>query len=215
MLKLAGSVAIVCVLTLGSTALAQGGVADERSAQESAFEEPTAMNVAQKATMSFGGAERKLAQARKFAEKIKAESDDKKRAKLVTKREKALMGAVSSFREGLSYNAKSIDAWAGLGTAYRELGKFEEAQLAHVEGMKLDAEDQTNFVGWTQSAMDALLFGKVTTAHAQFLQDNPPFADLMLEIVEGWYEERKADPGDLNPADLDRLQTWIADQKKK
>ncbi len=214
MLKLVGSLVIACVLFLHLAAFAQGGVAEERSAQAPAFDEPTAMNVAQKATMSLGGAERQLAQARKLAEKIKAESDAKKRAKLETKREKALMGAVSGFREGLSYNVKSIEGWAGLGTAYRELGKFQEALLAHVEGMKLDAADRTNFVGWTESAMDALLFGQVTTAHGQFLENNPLFAALMLEIIEGWYEKRQTDPGDVKQADLDRLKAWIADQKK-
>lgn len=212
MSKRIGILVMVLGWTCGATLWAQGGVADERSATASAFDEPTAMNVAQKASLAFGSAERQLKQASKLDAKIEAESDQGKRAKLEDKRAKALQSAVAGFREGLSYNVKAIEGWAGLGTAYRALGQYQEALLAHVEGMKLDAEDQTNFVGWTEAALDGLLFGQVTAAHGRFVTDNPPFADLMLDIITRWTAKRRAEPGDVKPADLDRLEAWIAEQ---
>ncbi len=212
MLKHVGSLVMVFGLTCAATLWSQGGVATERSATDSAFDEPTAMNVAQKASLSFGSAKRQLNQAAKFEAKIEAESNEGKRAKLETKRTKALQSAVAGFREGLSYNVKAIEGWAGLGTAYRALGQYQEALLAHVEGMKVDAEDQTNFVGWTQAAMDGLLFGQVTAAHGRFATENPPFATVMLDLIKQWVAERRTEPGNVNPADLDRLEAWIAEQ---
>jgi cytochrome c-type biogenesis protein CcmH/NrfG len=201
-------------LILAPSLYAQGGVAEERSDQDTAFSEPDAMNVAQKARLSFGAAERQMAQARKIEEKIAQESDAKSRAKLETKREKAYSAAVEDYREGLAYEPTSTEGWAGLGTAYRWLGKYQESLLAHVEGMKTGDAESANFLGWTETLMDGMMFGNATAAYDQFAAENPERAQRMMGVMESWLAKRQQDPGDVDPANLDRLGEWIASKKQ-
>lgn len=219
MAKRAGSVVVVSVvamlwLSAGPPLFGQGGVAEERGSTETAFSEREGMNVAQQARLAFGAGDRKLAQAEKIDEKIAAESDEKKRQKLLEKQAKAYESAVESFREGLAYEPENVAGWAGLGSAYRQLGKHQEALLAHAEGMKRDGSDDANFEGWTLALMDGSMFGNATAAHAQLAADDAGRAARMLAVMESWLAGRQADPGGIAEADLDRLAQWIAAQKQ-
>jgi len=103
--------------------------------------------------------------------------------------------------------------WAGLGTAYRLLGKYQEALLAHVEGMKTGDADSANVLGWTEALMDGMMFGNAIAAYDQFAAENPERAGRMMGVMESWLAKRRQNPGDVDPANLDRLAEWIASKK--
>jgi tetratricopeptide (TPR) repeat protein len=204
------SAAIVVALLLlcGPALLAQEiGLTEERSAVSN---DNAGENFAGQSRMSLGSGERKLEQAKEIDEKIAAESDSKKRAKLEARQVKTYQSAVGDFRKALSSDAKMIQAWAGLGAAYRGANKTDESLQAYVECMKLDAEADDCFTGWAGTLMDGNKLGNAVQAHGQLTQMNPKRAAILIEVMETWLKEKQADPGGLAQTDIDQMATWLA-----
>ena len=169
-------------------------------------------NAAQSAKFAYGSGERDLKRAAKLTDKL-GELEGKKRDAAVKKIDKAYESAQGSFREALSMDPKMIEAYVGLGAAFRATGMYRESLQAVTQGLRVDSANGELFAGWAESLMGLNRLGDATQAHAQLLETNPAWAETLMGVIKVWLDERRADPGELDPADVEKMAVWIAEQE--
>lgn len=170
-------------------------------------------NVAQTARLRYSTGVRELKKAKKLQEKADQSSDPEEKARTADKARQALESADKAFREALSYNAGLIEAYAGLGTTLRLLGKNEDALQIHAMALRREPEDLENFAGWTESLLALNMLGNATATYTDYVQSNPARAEILMTAIENWLADRATDPGEIDPADVQRLADWVAQQK--
>jgi len=171
-------------------------------------------NVVQAARMQYSTGVRELGKAEKLREKAASLTDPKSRSKTEEKAQNALENADKAFREALSSDDDLIEAYAGLGTALRLQNKAEEALQVHAMALRRSPEDLENFVGWAESLLALNMLGNVTGAYTDYAQSNTTRAEILMTAIENWLADRRTDPGELDPADVERLADWVALQKQ-
>ncbi|MEZ5332458.1 MAG: hypothetical protein R2991_10500 [Thermoanaerobaculia bacterium] len=182
---------------------------EEPSSYDTLFEQSDLGNVSQAARFAFSSGQRELQTAEKLAQKI-AEAPADKRAHLEEKRQKALEGAAESFQEAIGYNAELLDAYTGLGTAFRKLGRYEEALQVHAKALQADAGRDGDVRGWAGSMLGLNMLGDATVAYERLSASRPGQAAILLDAMKEWLAEKQQDPGDLKPEDVQRMADWIA-----
>lgn len=190
----------------------QGAPNEEPSSTDQLLDRTDLGNVAQAARTNYHSGVRELEKAEKLLQKL-AELEDLEK---IEKTDKKLQGAAAraekSFREALGYDADLIAAYAGLGTALRLQGQAEEALQVHAMGLRRSPDNLENFQGWAKALLDLNMLGNATTAYTDYLQSHPPRAEILMIEIKHWLAAKQSAPGELDPADLDRLATWISDQ---
>lgn len=186
----------------------------EASSYETLMERTDLGNVAQAARMQYSAGLRELKRAKKLLDKAATLTDPDDKAKTEEKAQGALEDANKAFREALSYNDGIIEAYAGLGTALRLQGKTEEALQVHAMALRRAPDDLENFSGWTQALLGLNLLGNATNAYADYAHTNPARAEILMSAIESWLADKKTDPGEIDPADVQRLADWVARQKQ-
>lgn len=177
------------------------------------FEQSDLGNVAQTARMEYAEGNRHLAQARKLQRRIAETDDSVKRAKLEEKLEETYQGAVQSFTDAIGYAPKMSESYAGLGEALRDWGKLDKSLEVLAAAVRRFPDDLETFEGWATTLMELNLLGNATSAYSSYVDSNPDRAAILMEVMEDWLARKQADPGELNPADVDRLATWIQQQE--
>lgn len=186
----------------------------EPSSTDTLMERTDLGNVAQAARMQYGAGMRELSKAEKLRAKAASLTDPISRSKTEEKAQNSLENADKAFREALSYDEDFIPAYAGLGTALRLQNKAEEALQVHAMALRRSPEDLENFKGWTESLLALNMLGNVTGAYTDYAESNPTRAEVLMTAIENWLADKKTDPGELDPADVQRLADWVALQKQ-
>ena len=177
--------------------------------------EPTSLgNTTQEARMQYTEGLRELKKAQKLRQKAATLTDPEDKAKTEKKAENALESADKAFREALSYNDGIVEAYAGLGTTLRLQGKNEEALQVHAMALRRAPDDMENFSGWTEALLALNLLGNATSAYADYAQSNPARAEILMSAIENWLADKETDPGQIDPADVQRLADWVTQQKQ-
>lgn len=186
----------------------------EASAYDTLMDRSDLGNIAQAARMQYSSGVRELSKAQKLHDKAATSTDPKLRAKTEQKAQSALENADKAFREALSYDDGFLEAYAGLGTALRLQGKIEESLQVHAMALRQAPEDLENFAGWTESLLAMNMLGNATTAYSDYRQTNPDRAEILMTAIERWLDEKRTDPGTVDPADVQRLADWVTQQKQ-
>jgi len=176
------------------------------------FDQSDLGNVAQAAGMEYAEGNRSLAQAKKLRRRIAETDDPGKRAKLEAKLDETYASAVQSFTEAIGYAPKMAEAFAGLGEAYREWGQLEKSLEIHAAAVRRFPDDLENFEGWTLTLLDSNMLGNAVNSYTQYVDTNPDRATILMEAMKDWLRQRQEDPGELDPADVQRLADWIQQQ---
>lgn len=179
---------------------------------DTGFERSDLGNVAQTAKSEYAEGNRTLAQARKIRNRIAETEDPDKKAKLEAKLQETYQRATQSFTDAIGYAPKMSEAYAGLGETLREWGQLEQSLQVYASAVRRFPEDLENFEGWAMTLMELNMLGNATSTYTSYVEANPDRAAIMMEVMEDWLKRKKADPGDLNPADVDRLAAWIQQQ---
>lgn len=185
---------------------------EEPSSYDTLFEQSDLGNVAQAAQLAYRSGLRELESAEKLAERA-AEAPEDKRQKLLDKRAKALDRAVEQFQEAIGYDDHLLDAYTGLGSALRLLGKYEDALQVHARALQADAERDADFRGWAESLLALDMLGDATLTYTKLQATRPDRAAILMDEMKAWLAEKRQDPGDLEPEDIQRLADWIAQQE--
>jgi len=169
-------------------------------------------NVAQAARLAYGTGERELKRAEKLTAKLADLEGDK--AESTRKRiTAAYEKAQGSFREALGSNPKMIEAYVGLGRAFRAQGMHRESLQTVTQGLRVDPANDLLFAGWAESVMGLDRLGDATEAYAQLLETNPPWAAVLMGAIKGWLVDHQADAGELDPADVEKMAEWVVEQE--
>ena len=206
----------IAIPSRGQEPLPQGDYSpnEQKSSTETLLDRTDLGNVAQAARMQYDSGVRDLSKAKKLADKASQIAEPKERAKAEKKTLAALERADKAFREAISYNANYFAAYAGLGTALLLQGKANEALQVHALALRRNPDDLENFQGWSASLMALNMLGNATTAYKDYSQSNPARAEILMAEIKEWLASKEANPGDLDPADLQRLAEWVAQQSQ-
>lgn len=177
------------------------------------FEQSDLGNVAQTARMKYAEGNRHLAQASKLRRRIAETEDAEKRAKLEERLEDIFQSAANSFTDAIGFAPKMAEAYAGLGETLREWGRLDQSLEVCAAAVRRFPDDLENFEGWAMTLMELNLLGNATSAYSNYVDSNPDRAAILMEVMQDWLKRRQADPGDLNPGDVDRLAAWIQQQE--
>ena len=176
------------------------------------FADPSSQgNTVQSARAVLGQGMRELKQSQKLEEKAAGTDDTEKATKWLEKSREANANAIQLLTQALQQNDKLIDGYEALGLAYRREGKYQEAMQVHAVGLGKDPDSLANFRGWSQSMLALDMLGDATTAYAKFAEEDSPYAPILMEELKGWLAAKQADPGEMDPAHIERLEAWIAE----
>lgn len=179
---------------------------------ESVIESTSAGNTVQGAMMIYHQGMRQYNLALKSEEKIAEAETDKERSKLKKRSRKAWESAAQQLQAALS-QGDMFEAYEPLGFAYRKLGKYDEAIKVHAMALGRDPDSMENFAGWADALVGLNQLGTATEKWASWAQEGSPRAPIMMEAIERWVAQRKADPAGLNPELVDRVAQWVDQQK--
>lgn len=185
---------------------------NEPGANDALFNRTDSGNVAQAAQMAYATGLRDLKSAAKMEQKL-ATLEGKKYDATKAKIAKAYERAAGSFQDAIRTNPKMIQAYAGLGEAFRASGKYAESLQVSAQGLKLAPQDEALFAGWAESIMGLDMLGDATQAYTKLRQSSPARAGVLMGVMKGWLLERRADPGEMDPGDVERLAAWIQQQE--
>ncbi len=176
------------------------------------FDQSDLGNVAQAAGIEYAAGNRSLAQAKKIRRRIAETDDPGKRAKLEAQLDETYASAVQSFTDAIGYAPKMAEAFAGLGEAYRDWGQLEKSLEIHAAAVRRFPDDLENFEGWALTLLDSNMLGNAVNSYTQYVATNPDRATILMEAMKDWLRQRQEDPGELDPADVQRLADWIQQQ---
>jgi tetratricopeptide (TPR) repeat protein len=188
---------------------------DEPSAYDTLFDQSDLGNVAQTANTHYHSGTRQLKRAEKLEAKAAETEPGEKRDKAEAKVQKAYEAAIDEFKEAIGYEPEMLEAYAGLGTALRRIGRSEEALQVHSAALGKSPQNLDNFEGWADSLLALNMLGDATTAYSTMLQSSPDQAAILMRAMKSWLAEKQADPGNLKPADVDRMADWIEQKEQE
>ena len=211
--------ALLLCWAAGDQVLAQGGgdppsPAEEPSSFDTLFDQSSLGNVTQTAQGHFHSGHRLLMQGERLSAKALESSSDKKRESMERKALKAWESAVGEYTEAIGYDPEMLPAYAELAEVLRRLGRPMEAMQANVSALKLAPQDDANFRGWIDSMLALDMLGDLTQTYTRLATQNPARAEYVMSALEGWLDDKRADPGEMDPAHIDRLAAWIEQQQQ-
>ena len=172
------------------------------------------MPIAQAALMIYNQGVRELNRAEKLVEKAGEEEVEKKRQKLLEKSVEANEAAVQQFMQALKTRPDMIEAYDALGLAFRRLGKYQEALEIHAIALRRDPDSLENFTGWSESLLELNMLGNATASYTKYAEEGSPRAPILMDAMKKWLADKQADPGEMDPAHVQRMADWIAQQEQ-
>lgn len=182
--------------------------------ENASFDQTSPGNVAQKAQMSYFEGLRDLKLANQLERRASEAEPGEKRDKLNRRSAEAYEKAVQKFRGALRQRPEMIEAYESLGEAFRHQGKYQEALEIHAIALRQDSEDMDNFRGWAASLMALNMLGNATQSYATYVETKSPRAEILMGEMKRWLAAKQTDPGDLDPAHVERMASWIAEQSQ-
>lgn len=198
--------ALAALPALGQEAPGQEPLINE---DDATLPETSLGNVVQTARFHYDSGVRMMKQAAKLEAKLAEAETPEKRQKREKKVASLREDAVDQFQEAIGYNPKMLEAYAGLGGALSESGRPDLALGVHARALGLDPENKENFHGWAKSLLDLNMLGDATQAYTSLREARPEQAATLLSLMKSWLAEKRTDPGELEPADVERLANWI------
>lgn len=142
-----------------------------------------------------------------------AKADGAERSELESKAREEREAAVEALGEAVRTAPGLLDAYVSLGAALRALGRGEEALQVHALALQRNGRDDDNFRGYIASLLALERLGNAAAIYEQIRAEQPKRARIVYEELSTFYDERKKEPGNLAPADLERLAGWLAERR--
>lgn len=187
----------------------------EHDLTEPLFDRSDFGNVAQQALSLYNQGMRSLERADSLARKSAEVENPKKRDKLLAQSAAANESAAQNFMEAISYQPEMAEAYSALGQAYRLLGKNQEALAVQEEALRRWPDDMDSFRSWAESLLALNRLQDATNDYAGYVDSSPERAHILMDEIKKWLAARQDDPGDIDPAALQRLSQWVAEREGK
>lgn len=201
------------LLLFGGEALLQAQ-ANKVLEENATFDQTSPGNVAQKAQLSYHEGVRDLKLARQLARKASEAEAGEKRDKLHQKSLEAFDRAAKKLAGALTQNNDLMEAYEPLGEAFRRQGEYQKALQIHAMALQKDADSLDNFRGWAESLMALNMLGNATQSYTNYVETKSPRAEILMDEMKKWLATKQTDPGDLDPAHVERMAAWIAEHTR-
>jgi tetratricopeptide (TPR) repeat protein len=116
--------------------------------------------------------------------------------------------------QALQNDADMIEAYVSLGTALRRLGRYQEALDLHAIALRRDPESLENFEGWADALMHLNMLGNAVASYTKYSEEGSPRAQVLMDAIKVWLVEMSEDPGELDPAHVEKMAAWVAEQEQ-
>jgi tetratricopeptide (TPR) repeat protein len=121
--------------------------------------------------------------------------------------------AARAFRSAVADDPSLYQAHTELGFALRKLGNYEESLAAYEQALAL----QPGYTAAIEYRAEAYLgLGRleaVKEAYLELFRGERGHADQLMAAMKRWVEERRAAPGELQPALVEEFATWVAERE--
>ena len=152
--------------------------------------------------------------AASLEKEAESETDAKKKEKLEKKAFERHEGSIKKFTAATEKNPRMFQAWGNLGYAYRKTGKYAEALQAYDRALEI----QPGYTPAIEYRGEAYLglnrLDDVQNAYMTLFSSDRVRADELSTAIDHWIQKKKADPGGVDPAALDKFTAWAAERKQ-
>jgi tetratricopeptide (TPR) repeat protein len=141
------------------------------------------------------------------------EGDVGKRAELEERARRDYDKAVLNLREATERSPKMHEAFNMLGYAQRKLGRHDQALQAYDRALALQPDYGPALEYRGEAYLDLGRLDDAKEAYMTLSRSDPARAAELLGAMERWLAARRAAPGDVEAATLDRFAAWVEERK--
>ena len=143
-----------------------------------------------------------------------AEPNEKKRAKLTQKAQKAYGRAIRSNQEAIRHWSDVFEAHSNLGYAYRKTGAYEEGLAAYNQALELEPR-YTPAIEYRAEAYLALnRLSEAKEAYMTLFRSDRPRSQELGEAMVAWVKSRRADAAGVPAETITEFAGWLAQREE-
>lgn len=152
---------------------------------------------------------------REKAWKLEEEAEGKaasERAKLDDKIEKNYRKAIREYRSAVELDGKHYRAYSDLGYALRKVGEYQEALTAYDAALGMVPTYAEAIEYRAEAYLGLGRLDEAKEAYLHLFESDRERADLLMAAMEKWVERHRAEPGAVDPAQVDAFAQWVAER---
>jgi len=199
---------LAAALLAPAAALADGGASLPRPSSRQA------LTPEQEAVELYNDGNSYRDKAASLEKEAASETDAKKKEKLEKKAFERHEGSIKKFAAATEKDPRLFQAWGNLGYAYRKTGKYAEALQAYDRALEI----QPGYTPAIEYRGEAYLglnrLDDVQNSYMTLFSSDRARADELAAAIDQWIQKKKAEPGAVDPAALDRFAAWAAERKQ-
>jgi tetratricopeptide (TPR) repeat protein len=196
----AGVLLLATQLLLPMTLLAAGGSsAPDDDPQE-------------EAAAAYNRGLRQRDKAWELEKKLATKTVEADRAKLEAKIGKEYEKAIESFRAATEANPLMHQAYSSLGYALRKIGDYTSSLAAYNRALELEPSysEAVEYRGEAFLGLDRIEDAK--QAYMELFRSDRARADELMAAMKTWVGERSAEPGAVDPGELQEFSAWVEER---
>lgn len=139
-------------------------------------------------------------------------SDPKQRAKLEQKAQKEYAKAIRAFRSATEADPTMHQAFSSLGYVLRRSGQYEDSLEAYNQALELEPGYAEAIEYRAEAYLGLNRLDEVKEAYMLLFRDDRERAAELMSAMQRWIEAHQSEPGDLDPAAIDKFSVWVRDR---
>ena len=134
------------------------------------------------------------------------------RERLTAKIDKQYEKAARAFRSATEENPEMYQAFSSLGYALRKTGDYDGSLAAYNRALEINPGYAEAIEYRAEAYLGLGRLDAVKDAYMQLFRDDRERADELMTAMKTWVEERRADPGSMDPAAIEEFTTWVEER---
>jgi len=145
-------------------------------------------------------------------DKAEAAASEEERQKHLKKAHKQYEKAIPLFKTATEKAPSLHQAFSSLGYALRKTGDYDASLKAYDKALDLAPfyGEAIEYRAEAYLGLDRL--DEVKEAYMQLFAKDRPLADQLMEAMQGWVEERRAEPGGVSSETIDAFASWVKER---
>lgn len=143
-----------------------------------------------------------------------AAASDGEREKLLGKARKQYEKAIPLFRNATERVPSFHQAYSALGYALRKTGDYDESLKAYDRALQLSPTYGEAIEYRAEAYLGLHRIEDAKKSYIQLFNLDRSLADQLMDAMEAWLEERRAEPAGLSPEALDDFAAWCKERSE-
>ena len=147
-------------------------------------------------------------------DEAKSAGSEKERQKLLSKARKQYEKAIPLFETATEKIPTFHQAFSSLGYALRKTGDYDASLAAYDKALALAPfyGEAIEYRAEAYLGLDRL--DEVKEAYLQLFARDRPLADQLMEAMQRWVEERRAEPGEVASETIEAFASWVEERRE-